>query len=1262
MIFKKLGSVLHVPSLPTARVEAPFAKTPVAKAVVDAFANQTTLASTAPSVAAVAALDSVGPAVAQSLLQKVAERANLEGSGVEVYGRGDAELIRRRKWVGLLDQQKYVSLDETFKDAAWLKEDRRVNAMLEQRDTPQVGLGDAEWEALKVETTRALEATRLPATEAPIRAAVEQLKASNASAADVLKALTAAQEHVAQTPKASAAAKTLQTVVDAFLWREVNDAIVKARDANTEAATAAAQQLGDGSKRFVEADPQALSTMVLSVMNEDAKLRPTRPQAMVDLLLQFRAPEDTTGAKRRLFAGGEGIQAVSELRNNARSVTARLGDPVAEREYALMRAVTLANPRLSTNAVLEARHVVSKLRRLSWELVYGPKSAPKGHDTAPYAAIHHNFSANTPAVIDAFIRHSVFDGEPEHFMAFVDAMNRAGGQGASDSAKVVAPLVDLPEYEAFNAFRRAPAMQKQSLRAQLEGFLASRVKGALDSKSADDASLSAVERENLQNGGVESVKGEYAEKLNLCAQLYRAVCKSMPDAGSLSDALFDVRDARPQVAAVISALSQGQSGVGLLEKLVDARAALRTEFDTHPEGFRRLAIWKLDGQLEQLISGQLGKQVDAASTTATERRRDAQAMRAALESLKLSSFQHLNAAPSAEATAAVDHAIAQLKGIANDDWNQAWSDQQYRQAMGSAQTVVRDAVDAFKRYVGPRSADVEAGRLQPNPAFFDDFVKESPLHYATALGQRARGAGLVSEVTATSIRNPEGVTALNPLGPVVFDRLLYVPTMDALRELNPGANDLAIVPEIDEKKMVRAGGVWSVFPNGQAHAVVYGEGVGMAIVSGGDFDSLMKFSNTMRDASGAAKKVYYDDSEGLTLMPYDEALAQGLAKVGDDERLKSGTNRRIEYKKWNEQTQSWDTEGRHSVTVHPSRRTNDVVIYGPAETIRGYGRRAMSFKELASLGTDGRGLGGEKNTVLAIMSQHPELKDAIPDGGLIPTPRAYMILESAGMRDDWFAPFDHDPLVGRIDDENFLSSKFYTDPAYRKQTRERLFAMTQQRVRQALLTPDGRPTAAGRALLDEFKFPSDIIRSSYTAEDRPYKSGAGQYDSFPNSFEDRKKLEAVADGLASMWDEVPIENNVKDQYNLRHIQPSLTVMKQVDAVFSGVSQSRDNETGYRRTMSYQAVPGFGGGVEKTTQSEQGKVTKGGRSIARLAAEQDTSLLTEAHATELRRLVLTIERLFHEVIEPGQAHAVDVEWAFDRNENRIKIVQARTLST
>lgn len=667
----------------------------------DLFGPQGELATGVFTKAGAADSEAISEAIAESLLTKVVARAELRGSGVEVYGRGDAELIRRRKWVDQLDKQKVVSLDEAAPGAAWLAEDRRVNAMLERAEQPNVGMPDAQWSALRTETAQMLQAQLGKTSGAllhpfgpAVKTAVEALKTTSTPAGDLLKALTTAQEQVAAHPAGSAMVEPLAKATDAFLWRELGDAVAKSKLANDKAAVEAATALKTGAKKFVEADPQALSTAVLKELTDPEQ----RARSLADLLLQFRAPEDISGPKKRLFAGGEGIQAVAELRQNTKSVTSAFGDPKTEREYALMRAVTLANPRLSSNAVLEARHVVSKLRRMSWELVYGPNSAPKGHETAPYAAIHHNFSANTPAVIDSYVRNTLFaGGDPEHFVSFVDAMNRAKDMKTpAEMAAVLSPLKNLPEFEAFSAHRaQNPSL---GLAAQLEGFLASKVKGVLDSKSADDPNLSPAERENLRGGGVESVKGEYAEKLSLSAQLFRAVCKSMPNAESLAESLFDAGGARPEVAKAIAALSEPDAGVGLLDTLVSARGALRTEFDKTTDGSARLGLWKLDGQLERLIGGELGKRVSAPEgvSSVEQNRADAMAMRAAVESSRLSGLDQMRVIGGSNAQAGTSFAAASAALSQVIDSPTMRSDA-FRQAMGVAQASVVDSVDNIFR-------------------------------------------------------------------------------------------------------------------------------------------------------------------------------------------------------------------------------------------------------------------------------------------------------------------------------------------------------------------------------------------------------------------------------------------------------------------------------------------------------------------------------------------------------------------------------------
>jgi hypothetical protein len=40
--------------------------------------------------------------------------------------------------------------------------------------------------------------------------------------------------------------------------------------------------------------------------------------------------------------------------------------------------------------------------------------------------------------------------------------------------------------------------------------------------------------------------------------------------------------------------------------------------------------------------------------------------------------------------------------------------------------------------------------------------------------------------------------------------------------------------------------------------------------------------------------------------------------------------------------------------------------------------------------------------------------------------------------------------------------------------------------------------------------------------------------------------------------------------------------------------------------------------------------------------------------------MLLERLFNRVVEPGKGYPLDVEWAMDRDDGRLYIVQARTV--
>jgi rifampicin phosphotransferase len=207
-----------------------------------------------------------------------------------------------------------------------------------------------------------------------------------------------------------------------------------------------------------------------------------------------------------------------------------------------------------------------------------------------------------------------------------------------------------------------------------------------------------------------------------------------------------------------------------------------------------------------------------------------------------------------------------------------------------------------------------------------------------------------------------------------------------------------------------------------------------------------------------------------------------------------------------------------------------------------------------------------------------------------------------------------------------------------------------------LLLARGKPTAAGRALLKELHasdaLASDakwIARSSFTAEDRPNKSSAGQFESFPNLATDAARLRGIAGVIASMWKATPVENNLQMGIDLREVFPSVLMQRCLKPTVSGVAVSRGAK-GELGEVSYQAVRGFGGGVGGG-KAEEGVVKKDG-------ATGKDSLLTPKQAALLREAVLAIEREFHEVIEPGKGYAVDVEWAIE--DGKLHIVQARVI--
>lgn len=1189
------------------------------------------------------------PEVMKQTAKDLEQRANAlqgkKGVGFEHWGTGDPDVIIRRALIGqLADAPSELLSPQATLQKPFAARDLKMHKRFERRDL-QKPLADAVKEAVGV--LKSLGANGI-ATSIEAKNKRGDLTTFRKLADEVFKA----------HPKGNG-----REQVEALYYALIlEDRMATSAQVNTERAASGLAALLSGSKPFFEVDGQRFSTAILPLITDPD----LRSRTLVDMLLQFREPIARTTTLEKDTAGGAGVQSVHEMRAYAALIDSATGDPQAEREYALARAVVNANPISSSNAVLEARHLVGKLRRMSWELVFGDKAAPEGMKTSPYQAIHHNFSIETPKIIEAFTGDVVFGGgDPRTFCRLVDALGSMNTRPAEAQGMLARALASDPGIAAAYQQYVDEHPEKLGPSQQLEGFLVSRCKGKLDSGGVEGgAGLSADEKTHLKNGKIASVKGEYTEKLQLVARLYRTLCESLPSAATLSESLFSAMGAAPQVAEAIAHLQTADAPVvATLKSLTDARAAVRAEIAAHPEGHRRIELMRVDKQLESLTSTHLGTLVDQLGEIKTDAQKvDALAgMQLALRSAKLSGLDAIKDLNDPKALRGptigeVSTEIEALFAAGKVDLGT------YQATMARAYEAIVRASENVRAYVDARVPDVSEGALVPNPAFMDDLIKEGPLHYARAIGQKALKVGLDAEMSAKKIVNPDGVAVLNPLGRVVFDRVMVADSMSDLQELGAGRGDMCWVRKMDEKKMMAVGGIMSDFPGGYCHAAVYARGAGIAALSNPDLSAQwLQFAENLQ-----GDKLFYDDTGGrIVMMPLTEATKQGLVKAGEAERLKPGSNRNVKYYSWDEAQKRYDTVGTHKVVVDLERSTDVVELYGTTTPIMGKGDKCMSFAEIGEMGTAARALFGEKSLVLSLMHQSEILKEFVPPGSAISTLRVQELLDDAGLLNKWVDLWDKDPGVGKITDANFLESKFYTDADYRKSAREEMGTAVRSGLAELLLDASGAPTEKGAALLAELRANQElaacdnwIVRSSFTAEDRPGKSGAGQYDSFPNCKSDRAILEGVIGVIASAWEAPPVENNVREEYNLSRIWPAITVMKCIEPEFSGVMVSRDTGTGHRRTTSYQAVKGFGGGVEEGV-TEQGKIREGGKNeIAHLIAGEGAPLVGDEMSKRLWTVANEAERLFHRVVEPGRGMAVDMEWCVEKGQ--FYLVQARTI--
>ncbi len=982
-----------------------------------------------------------------------------------------------------------------------------------------------------------------------------------------------------------------------------------------------------------------------------------RADSLADVVLQFRGRTDKAAANdARVDTVGPAMLAEQRVALQGLKLDT-MGD-VELREYALARELVAAHPLSSGNAIFEARNAVGKFHQseassyssTTHATAWIKEEVPPGATASPYKSIHHNFSRDTPKNIEAFINQWMFPKGPEAqrgplFVELVDAMAQArGGDVHGAVGQVMSLCAKHPE-------------ATQGLRDKVR---------AADIDQVANALVEFLKGACVKDLGTKDVAGN----LEMAARMYTSLCQDRITPKWLERNMLKAGDAVGEVADVLTQMKAGSS-VGTLKELGEARIALRDATFASKTGFERHQLMKFDADLNRLTCEELGAAVDRVGNVETDAQKTEAmvAVHAALQSAVAAGLGAIKDEndPAAKKGQSLEQV---MKSISDAMTEGSVSPDRYRELMSEAYVAVARTVQNIRSYFDGRTPALAEGGMQLDPMFADQLMKQSPLHYATALAEKGMRAGLVEEVSDRRIANITGMRVLNSVGPVVFPDVVVVEDAKDLEKLKVPRDAVTVIYKSDEKKMKMAGGLvvdTKDAPGGNSHLNMYAMNNGIPVIALPELKT--KYVDFLKNAQSEGG-IYVDDRNGqFQMMTVAYAKEQGLVTDAQIPQLLPGTNRNVNFLKPNAAEDGWELLARHEMHISDTRPTRNVELYVPRDEVKGIGRQCVSFTDLAKLGTFGRHLAGEKGIVLAMLKSDPELSKYVPDGSVVTTGRVRQLLRDAGINDAWEKIWNQDPQVGVVDDDNFLKSAFYTDATYRNEQREALSKLTTEGLTKLLIETDAsgekKLTAAGRALYDELAAnpalaASDnwIDRSTFTGEDRPGKSGAGQYESFPNLKNEVARIEGIVGVIGSTWDAAPVENNVAEEINLRHIMASCVVQHCLDPSISGVAVSRDLETGARGKATVQIVVGFGGGVEGGKAQEVVLGPAGSFQEKMQYPGRPDGLASKADLAELREIVLKVEKFFNDKVEPGKGHAVDMEVA--RVGDQWQIVQARVI--
>ncbi len=1005
----------------------------------------------------------------------------------------------------------------------------------------------------------------------------------------------------------------------------------------------------------IEADParpyDASNDSLLGPLQvEDADLA---GQMFADTLIQLRAqrrsealmdetltPDPERRSQGRI--GSSGTVSAFEQRLAAQSIDKGRG--LAQRRLFALGRLTIGGAVAgSVNGIYKGRNSVASLPGFMGRgVAYDPVAEDAGFSANFHDAIHKSYSANTPAAVEHYVKHRAFTGGDVEDRPFImrDLVEAALERDVGKARKILDGVERRFGYTV-------PGLDGITKHEDLKKAIAKHFKQNTDLPGLKTAKLVGV-----------------LKALSLISTTYQAIVLDRPTVRELRESMFFAQGAQLDVARLVAAMEKGDP-TAQIEAIGRARKALRKAFFEVDDGYERQMLWRLDRRIELLATELIGTSVDRVLSGEADVGEALVAVRSALRNVNASGYDALRGRHKTSPVEDLSKLEKEVDRLLDSGETTVEDLRALMTKVFASATEVTDAMSIYfaRRESAIRFSDID---VELDPDFTGNLVKESPLQHLLSLSNHLRTLDMKTDISAEQIRFVGGMRVLNSTGPRVYKRILVAKTPEALKRYAPTVDDLCVVRSADEKNLVYGGGLVLDTKDagpGLAHAAVFAKGHGINAIALPNLDEAIETFFDKAKGDGPHPGFYVDPrAESFVIKPLSAAVDDGLVKPAQIDTLRPGFNLAIDVFDVNDAAERVRI-AEHALHRSDQHETRNIELIAPdLDDDLDLGGPA-SFSKLGAYSIDQvRQVSGEKGAVLVDLAKSERLEALgvkVPDGGSVPPfSVASLLLEAKVGRKSLLELWDAAPSRAGFD-----------DPKKRPTQLKNLKKTTATALKGALL--DGnKPTELGKRMLDQLSDALDlkdtddwIFRSSFTAEDRPNKSGAGQYDSVlvaakPKRTLAKRRLEAIADVIASAWNPSAVESNLAANVPLDLVWPSIVVQHAIDdPTVSGVGVSRGATGGFGE-VSYQATPEFGGGVAGG-DCEEGTLGARDQQLVTGFGGQDTSLLTPKQQAVLRDAILAIEEDFHERIEPGQGHAVDVEWAFVKNQ--LYILQARVIT-